>query len=116
MQETWVQSLCWEDPLEKRMATYSSILAWRIKGAEEPAGPSPWGHTESDTTESLIPGAPRWCRGKKKNLPANAGATRDAVSIPGLGRSPGGGNGGESPWTEEPGGLQSMESHRVGHH
>ena len=30
MQETWVQSLCWEDPLEKRMATYSSILAWRI--------------------------------------------------------------------------------------
>ena len=30
MQETWVQSLGWEDPLEKEMATYSSILAWRI--------------------------------------------------------------------------------------
>ena len=30
MQETWVQSLGWEDPLEKGMATYSSILAWRI--------------------------------------------------------------------------------------
>ena len=30
MQETWVQSLCWEDPLEKDMATHSSILAWRI--------------------------------------------------------------------------------------
>ena len=30
MQETWVQSLGWEDPLEKRKATYSSILAWRI--------------------------------------------------------------------------------------
>ena len=29
-QETWVQSLGWEDPLEKRMATHSSILAWRI--------------------------------------------------------------------------------------
>ena len=30
MQETWVRSLCWEDPLEKGMATHSSILAWRI--------------------------------------------------------------------------------------
>ena len=30
MQETWVQSLGWEDPLEKRKATHSSILAWRI--------------------------------------------------------------------------------------
>ena len=30
MQETWVQSLDWEDPLEKRKATHSSILAWRI--------------------------------------------------------------------------------------
>jgi len=30
VQETWVQSLGWEDPLEKEMATYSSILAWEI--------------------------------------------------------------------------------------
>ena len=30
MQETWIQSLCWEDPLEKGKATHSSILAWRI--------------------------------------------------------------------------------------
>ena len=30
MQETWVQSLCWEDPLEKGKATHSSFLAWRI--------------------------------------------------------------------------------------
>ena len=35
-QETWVQYLGWEDPLEKGMATYSSILAWRIPWAEEP--------------------------------------------------------------------------------
>ena len=49
MQETRVQSLGWEDPLEKGMATHSNVLAWRI------------------------------------------------------------------PWTEEPGGLQSMESQRVGH-
>ena len=36
MQETWVQSLGWEDPLEEGMATYSSILAWRIPWTEEP--------------------------------------------------------------------------------
>ena len=38
MQETWVQSLGWEDPLEKEMATHSSILAWRIPWTEEPGG------------------------------------------------------------------------------
>ena len=38
MQETWVQSLGWEDPLEEGMATYSSILAWRIPWTEEPGG------------------------------------------------------------------------------
>ena len=36
VQETWVQSLVQEDPLEKGMATYSSILAWRIPWTEEP--------------------------------------------------------------------------------
>ena len=36
MRETWVQSLDWEDPLEKGMATHSSILAWRIPWTEEP--------------------------------------------------------------------------------
>ena len=38
MQETWVQSLGWEDPLEEGMATHSSILAWRIPGMGEPGG------------------------------------------------------------------------------
>ena len=38
MLETWVRSLGWEDPLEKEMATHSSILAWRIPWAEEPGG------------------------------------------------------------------------------
>ena len=37
-QETQVQSLGWEDPLEKGMATHSSILAWRIPWTEEPGG------------------------------------------------------------------------------
>ena len=36
MQETWVQSLGWKDPLEKGKATHSSILAWRIPCTEEP--------------------------------------------------------------------------------
>ena len=44
MPVTWVQSLGWEDPLEKAKATHSSILAWRIPY-------SSWGHKESDTTE-----------------------------------------------------------------
>ena len=38
VQETWVQFLGWEDPLEKGTATYSSILAWRIPWTEEPGG------------------------------------------------------------------------------
>ena len=38
MQETWVQSLSQEGPLEKGMATHSSTLAWRIPGTEEPGG------------------------------------------------------------------------------
>ena len=42
-QETWVGSLCWEDPLEKEMATHSSILAWEIPWTEEPAGPQTMG-------------------------------------------------------------------------
>ena len=36
MQETWVRSLGWEDPLEKEMATHSSVLAWKIPWTEEP--------------------------------------------------------------------------------
>ena len=38
MQENWVRSLGWEDPLEKEMATHSSTLAWRIPWREEPGG------------------------------------------------------------------------------
>ena len=39
MQETWVQSLGWEDPLQKGMDTHSSILTWEIPWIEEPSGP-----------------------------------------------------------------------------
>ena len=57
MWETWVLSLGWEDPLEKGMATHSSILAWMI-----PMDRGAWwatvhgGHKESDTTERLSTG------------------------------------------------------------
>ena len=79
MQETWVRSLGWKDPLEKGKATHSSILAWRI----------PWGLKELYTTERLSPvtiywivSSFRWLRIKLldflggpvvNNLPANAG-------------------------------------------
>ena len=52
MQETWIQSLGWEDPLEKEMTTHSIILVWRIPWTEEPSGlQSAWDHKESDRTE-----------------------------------------------------------------
>ena len=53
MQETWVQSLGQEDPLEKGMATHSSILAWRISEQRNLAGYHPKNRKESDMTERL---------------------------------------------------------------
>ena len=53
MQETQVQFLGWEDPLEKGMATHSSILAWEIPGQRSLVGYSPWSQKESDMTERL---------------------------------------------------------------
>ena len=43
MQETWLRSLGWEDPLEKEIATHSSIIAWKIPWTEEPGGLQPTG-------------------------------------------------------------------------
>ena len=81
MQEMWrVQSLGWEDPLEKEMATHSSILAWRIPWTEEPGRLQSMGSQKSQTRLSgqttktgmrskhaigvllLLPEALRWCR------------------------------------------------------
>ena len=53
MQETWVQSLGQEDPLEKGMVTYASILAWEIPWTAEPGRLQSTGHKESDKTEQL---------------------------------------------------------------
>ena len=69
MQETWVRSLGWEDPLEKGKATHSSILAWRTPWTLETKG-----HKELDTTERLshthydCKGLPQWLM--VKNLSA----------------------------------------------
>ena len=54
MQKTWVQSLGWEDSLQKEMDTHSNILVWRIPWTEEPGGLfSSWGRKQSDMTERL---------------------------------------------------------------
>ena len=49
MRETWVQSLGWEDLLEKEMATHSSILPWEIPWTEEPGGLQSMGSQKSQT-------------------------------------------------------------------
>ena len=53
MQETQVQSLDWEGPLEKEMATHSSILAWEIPRTEEPGGATVHEVTEMDMTNTF---------------------------------------------------------------
>ena len=94
-----VQSLDGEDPLEKRMATHSSILAWRIRWTEEPGGLQfaglhrigrlKWLSTHS--TAQLLNRTSQVAL-VVKSLPAKAGDFRDAGSTPGSGRSPGGGH------------------------
>ena len=51
--EIWVCSLNWEDSLEKEMATYSSVLAWKLQWIEEPGGYSLWRQKELPMTERL---------------------------------------------------------------
>ena len=49
LRETWVQSLGWEDPLEKEMATHSNILAWKIPWMEKPGRLQVYGVAKSQT-------------------------------------------------------------------
>ena len=110
MWETWVRFLGWEDPLEVGVATHSSILAWKSLWTEEPSGLQSMGSQRVGHNLAT------------KHNTANAGDTRE------LGLSLGEEDPleegmathsrflpGESPWTEEPGGLQSTGLHRVGH-
>ena len=52
--ETWILSLSQEDPLEKGMATYSSILAWRIPWTGEPGRVQSWGYKEKQNNLSTL--------------------------------------------------------------
>ena len=53
-QETWVEFLAQEDPLEKEKATHSSIPVWEIPWTKKLGGYNSWGHKESDTTEHTV--------------------------------------------------------------
>ena len=82
MQETWVWSLGWEDPLEEDMATHSSILAWRIPMDRGPGDYSPW-VAESDPTERLSTITAHWHTVNfylKKNLASDW--SRSQVALP----------------------------------
>ena len=117
MQETWFQFLSCEDLLEERMAAHSSFLVGESPWTEKPGGLQSLGSqrvrhdwiTKQSTAQHSIPvNIVDLCLLKSsqriefggsqvalevKNPPANAGDVRDAGSIPGLERSPGGGNG-----------------------
>ena len=96
-QETWLWSLSQEDPLEKGMATHSSIRAWRILWTEKPGGlqsmsPQRFGHDWATNTFT--------CHFHALEKETATHSSVLAWRIPGTG---------------EPGGLPSMGSHRVGH-
>ena len=96
MQETQVQFLGWEDPLEKAMAPHSSTLAWKIPWTEEPGRLQSMGSLSrtrlSDFTFTLH------FHALEKEMATHSSVL--AWRIPGMGK---------------PGGLPSMGSHRVGH-
>ena len=93
MKEIQVQSLGWEDPLEKRMGSHSRFLAWKIPWTEKPNGPQLYIQMLHITYVYVVrtnynPYTTYWASQVVpvvKNPPANAG---DAGSIYGLGRSP----------------------------
>ena len=97
MWETWVQSLDWEDPLVKGKATHSSILAWKIPWT---LGSKRVGQDWATFTFTNINDRIFLIAQLVKNLPAEK-ETATYSSILAW----------KSPWTEEPGGLQSMGLH-----
>ena len=89
IKETQIQFLGREDPLEKGMATHSSIFAWRIPWTEEPGGLQSLGHKLSDMTHQLT----LWGFSGGTDNKESACNVGDLGSIPGSGRSPGEKNG-----------------------
>ena len=117
MQETQVQLLGWEDPLEKEMVTHSSILAWKTPWTEEPGGLQSIGLQRVKHNWVQIPTTP--CSSDGKESACSAG---DLVQSLGQEDPLETGKATHSsilawriPWTEEPGGLQSMGSQTVRH-
>ena len=115
MWDTWVQSLGGKDPLEREMATYSSVLAWEIPWTEEPGGLQSTGSQRvgpnrvTNTFTFIHHWGLPWWLSSKKNLPV-----MQETQVQSLGQedSPGERNGNPSsilawriPWTEEPDGL-----------
>ena len=115
MQETWVRSLSWEDPLETGKATHTGILAWRIPQTIQPMGLQSWTqlsdfHFHNALTLShLAPGGSviknlptmqeTWVQSLGWEHPLEKRMTAHSSSLTW-----------RIPWTENPGGLQSMES------
>ena len=94
--QNWVRFLGWEDPLEKEMAPYSIILAWRIPWTEEPCGLQSTGLQRVGQDCAVCICNYIWASRvalRVNNPPAKAGDIRHTRSTPGLGRSPGGGGG-----------------------
>ena len=103
VQETRVQSLGWENPLEKGVATHSSILAWRIPCTKEPESYD-WTSLVAQMVKNLPAMGETWVRSLDWEDPLEEGmATRSSILAWRI------------PWTEEPGRLQSLGSQRVGH-
>ena len=94
MQETWVLSLGWEDPLKKEMAIHSSTIAWKIPWTEEPGRLQSMGLQRVSTTERLH----FHFYALEKEMATHSSVL--AWRIPGMG---------------EPGGRPSVQSHRVRH-
>ena len=93
-QETWVRPLGWEDPLQKEMATHSSILAWRILWTEEPGGLLSMGSQRAGHDNSNL----ARMHALEKAMAAHSSTLAWQIH-----------------WTEEPGRLQSVGLLRVGH-
>ena len=110
MWETWVQSLGWEDPLEKGKATHSSILAWRIPWTISKSHSSSkfqshfWTSLVAQTVKHLPTKWETWVRslGREDSLEKEM-ATHSSILAWNI------------PWMEEPGRLRSMGLQRVRH-
>ena len=75
MLETWVQSLGWEDPMEKGMATHSSILAWRIPWTEKPGGLQSMGSQKIWTIDAFE----LWCWRRLLRVPWTARRSNQSI-------------------------------------